>query len=115
MSASSVTEPGTRAQLYIGTENMESDRMFGALTRKHLSTMKTETQPHNTEFPKITLKTVPDATHNHNMERLQWEADGSLPKIALGFFIRKGNFLSNNIICSDSDFPPGKHPEYISM
>lgn len=52
MSASSVTEPGTKAQLYIGTEKTECDRTFGALTRRHLSTMKTETQPLNTEFPK---------------------------------------------------------------
>lgn len=64
---------------------------------------------------KITLKAVPDATHNHNTECLQWEADGSLPKPRYVFFIWEGNFLSNNIIRSDSDFPPGKHPEHISM
>lgn len=47
---------------------------------------------------KITLETVPDATHNHNTECLRREAHGSLPKSRYVFFIWKGNFLSNNII-----------------
>lgn len=104
--------PPNKTQLHIGTENLPSSRVFGSWTMGHLSIRKTKGTWYRAS--ETALEMPSDATQNHNMEYLDWNADGSLPKIHFSFE-KESLFQTTSLAVTVIISPPEKHPEYASV